>query len=120
MTVPGCLPSGYGRENDNARFHGGTIFRDAGTGIIWIKNQISLGAGETVLSKIRFEEWLWEQAAVEIRHLHGDNGIFTADMFREDCQKKSQAQSFSGVGAKHQNAQAGCASKQLCIWIQHF
>ena len=120
VTVPGRLPSGYGRENDNARFHGGTIFRDAGTGIIWIENQISLGAGETVLSKIRFEEWLWEQAAVEIRHLHGDNGIFTADMFREDCQKKSQAQSFSGVGAKHQNAQAERAIQTIMYMARTF
>eukprot|EP00804_Cyclotella_cryptica_P014513 CCRYP_004809-RB/>CCRYP_004809-RB protein AED:0.52 eAED:0.36 QI:0/0/0/1/0/0/2/0/183 len=58
------------------------------------------------MSKMRFEEWLWEIAAAEISHLHSDNGIFTADMFRADCKQKHQSQSFSGVGAKHQNALA--------------
>ena len=38
------------------------------------------------MSKVRFEEWLWEMAAAEIKHLHSDNGVFTADMFRDDCE----------------------------------
>ncbi len=58
------------------------------------------------MSKMHFEEWLWEIAAAEISHLHSDNGIFTADMFCADCKMKNQTQSFSGVGAKHQNAMA--------------
>ena len=58
--------------------------------------------------KVRFEEWLWDAAAVELKHLHihSDNGVFTADMFRDDCKDKKQSQSFSGVGAQHQNANA--------------
>ena len=71
-----------------------------------MENQVSLGAGETILSKVKFEEWLWEQAAAEIRHLHSDNGIFTSDVFRTDCDDKGQTQSFSAVGAQHQNAMA--------------
>ena len=44
------------------------------------------------MSKVRFEEWFWEMAAAEIKHLHSDNGVFTADMFRDDCKMKHQSQ----------------------------
>ena len=100
------MPSRYGREAAEKCFHGGTIFRDAATGIIWIENQVSLGANETVMAKEKFEEWLWDLAAVEIRHFHSDNGIYTADEFKADCSSKDQTQSFSGVGVQHQNATA--------------
>eukprot|EP00804_Cyclotella_cryptica_P030037 CCRYP_016933-RA/>CCRYP_016933-RA protein AED:0.63 eAED:0.45 QI:0/0/0/0.5/1/1/2/0/311 len=101
VKTPGRMLSGFGREDDRNKFHGGTIFQDAGTGIIWVECQVSLGAGKTVMSKVRFEERFWEMAAAEIRHLHSDNGVFTADMFRADCKMKHQSQSFSGVDAKH-------------------
>ena len=35
---------------------------------------------------------------------HWDNGVFAADVFQADCTEKHQSQSFSGVGAHHQNA----------------
>ena len=55
----GQLPSGFGMEVPNSRFRGGAIFNDATTGIIWVENQIYLGADETVMVKPRFDEWLW-------------------------------------------------------------
>ena len=39
-----------------------------------------------------------------MKHYYSDNGVYTADEFREDCKEKRQTQSFSGVGAKFQNA----------------
>lgn len=51
VRTPGRLPSGYGREASHRRFHGGTIYNDAASGLIWVENQISLGANETVLGK---------------------------------------------------------------------
>ena len=120
VSIPGRLPSGYGREGANSRFHGGTIFRDAASGIIWVENQVSLGTGETILAKVKFEEWLWEQAAAEIRHLHSDNGIFTSDAFREDCHNKDQSQSFSAVGTQHQNAQAERAIQTIMYMARTF
>ena len=66
--TPGRLPTGYGREGAANRYHGGTIFNDAASGVIWVENQVSLGAGETIQSKTRFEEWLWELAFVEVKH----------------------------------------------------
>ena len=106
VKTPGRLPSGYGRERPQRRFHGGTIYNDAATGLIHVENQVSLGANETVLGKSRFEQWLWVQAAVEISHYHSDNGIFVLEAYRKDCKDKGQTQSFSGVGAQHQNARA--------------
>ena len=106
MKTPGRLPTGYGREPDNRRFHGGTIYNDAASSAIWVENQVSLGANATVMGKQRFEEWLWEQAKAEVSHYHADNGIFSADEYRRDCDEKDQSQSFSGVGAQHQNAMA--------------
>jgi hypothetical protein len=58
------------------------------------------------MAKTQFEEWLWELACAEVKHFHGDNGIFQADEFKSDCSEKLQKQSFSGVGAQHQNARA--------------
>ncbi len=81
VNTPGRLLSGFGCENACDKLHGGTIFQDAATGIIWVECQVSLGVGETIMSKMCFEEWLWEMAAAEISHLHSDNGIFTADSF---------------------------------------
>ena len=106
VKTPGRLPTGFGRERRENRYHGGTIFNDAATGIIWVENQVSLGAGETIQSKLKFEQWLYELCFVEVMHYRSDNGVFTAEEFREECQLKSQKQTFSGVGAQHMNARA--------------
>ena len=59
IRTPGRLEEGYGCEADNNSYHGGTIFRDAASKYIHVENQVSLSAGETVMSKLKFEEWLW-------------------------------------------------------------
>ena len=38
----GFLTSGFGREVPNSHSHGGTIFNDAATFIIWAENHISV------------------------------------------------------------------------------
>ena len=104
VKTPGHLPTGFGKESHTNMFHGETIFRDASSKYIHMQNQVSLGAGETVNSKLGFEEWLWEVARERVKHYHSDNGVFTADLFKEACAEEHQTQSFSGVGAQHQNA----------------
>ena len=88
VKTPGRLLEGFGQEGANNRFHGGTIFNDAATGILWVENQVSLGAGKTILAKESFEQWLRETAGAEIKHLHSDNGVFNADEFVADCKDK--------------------------------
>ncbi len=43
-----------------------------------LKNQVSLGANETVMGKACFEQWLWdmEYAYAKVKHYHGNNGFF--------------------------------------------
>jgi hypothetical protein len=104
--VPGRLPTGYGRESQDRRFQGSIIYNDAASGLIWVENQVSLGANEMVMGMTCFEQWICDQCISEVEHYHGDNGIFSAKEYRCDCDEKGQSQSFSRVGAQHQNARA--------------
>ncbi len=104
--TPERLRTGYGRESQDRCFQGSTIYNDAALGLIWVENQVSLGANKTVMGKAHFEQWLWDQCVSEVKHYHGDNGIFSAEEYHRDCDEKGQSQSFSGVGAQHQNARA--------------
>ncbi len=49
------------------------------------------------MGKACFEQWLWDMAYAEVKHYHGDNGIFSAEEYRQECMDKGQSQSFSGV-----------------------
>ena len=118
--TPCRLPSGYGREKSTSRFNGGTIYNDAASGLIWVENQVSLGANETIMGKERFEQWVYDHAFVEIKHFHGDNGIFSSEEYRDDCADKMQSQSFSGVGAQHQNSKAERAIQTIMYMARTF
>jgi hypothetical protein len=118
--TPGRLPTGYGRESQGHRFQGGTIYNDAASGMIWVENQISLGANKTVMGKARFEQWLWDLCVSEVKHYHGDNGIFSAEEYCRHCTKKGQSLSFSSVGAQHQNARAERAIQTIMYMARTF
>ena len=62
------LPTSYDHEGRDNRYHGGIIFNDTASGVIWVGNQVSLGAGEMIGSETKFEEWLWELAFVKVQH----------------------------------------------------
>jgi len=114
------LPTGYGRESQDRRFQGGTIYNDAASGLIWVENQVSLGANETVMGMAHFKQWLWDQCVSKVKHYHGDNGIFSAEEYRRDCYEKGLSQSFSGVGAQHQNARAERVIQTIMYMAQTF
>jgi len=118
--TPGRLPTGFGREQPQNRYNGGTIFNDAASGAIWVENQVSLGAFETIMSKRKFEDWLYDLARVEVREYRSDNGVFKAEEFREDCKNLNQDQSFSGVGAQHMNARAERSIQTIMYMARHF
>ena len=120
VNTPGRLPTGYGKESKTSKFHGGTIFHDAASKAIYVANQSRLTAPETVLSKNRFEEWLWDLAAARVQHYHSDNGVFTAEDFKADCEKKGQTQSHSGVSAQHQDAEAERAIQTIVYMARYF
>jgi hypothetical protein len=85
----------------NDIFRRGKIYNDAASGLIWVENQVSLGANETVMGKACFEQWLWDMAYAKVKHYPGNNGFFSAEEYRQECMDKGQSQSFSGVGAQH-------------------
>ncbi len=118
--TPGRLPKGYGRESADRRFQGGTIYKDAASGLIWVENQVSLGANETVMGKSCFEQWLWDMAYAEVKHYHGNDGIFSAEEYCLECKEKGQSQSSSGVGVQHQNARAERAIQTIMFMAHSF
>ncbi len=67
---------GLGRESADHHFKGGTIYNDAASGLIWVENQVSLGANETLRGKSHFEQWQCDMAYTEVNHYHGDNNNF--------------------------------------------
>jgi hypothetical protein len=71
------------------------------------------------MGKTRFEQMCWNLAGVTIKNFHSDNGVYDASMFRDDCISKDQSQTFSGVGAKHQNAVAERNIQTICYWARH-
>ena len=75
MKNPGRFPTGYDRESGTNMYYGGTLFRDAASKYIYVRNHVSLGAGETVAVKREFEKWLYEEARV-VKHYHSDNVVF--------------------------------------------
>ena len=113
VRTPGILPSVYGHKRRQNIFHGGNIYNDSAFGLIWVENQVSFGANETVLGKSRFEEWLWEQESDEISHYHSGNDVFLVNEYRNYCEGKGQTQIFSGVGSQHQNARAERAIQNI-------
>ncbi len=71
--------------------------------------QESNGALETLAAKHAFEQYA-RSFDVAIRHYHGDNGRFTENAFKTDCEKKGQQLSFCGTNAHFQN---GIAERKI-------
>ena len=106
VNIHGRFSNGYIQESSSSIFHGGTLYNDDATGIIWVENQVYLGASKIVLGKEIFEQRLWEKVCDEISHMHSDSIIFASGPFRLDCDNKNQEQYLSEVGTHHQNARS--------------
>jgi hypothetical protein len=85
------LPWGYGRESKEWHLQGKAIYIDAASGLIWVENQVSLGANETVMGMAPFEQWLWDMAYAKVKHYHGNNGIVSAEENHQECMDKRQS-----------------------------
>ena len=73
VQTPGRLCSGYGRDAPENSYHGGTIFQDSASNLVRVQPQVSLSAGEKVLGKAAFKEWIWNLAGVLAKKYHSDN-----------------------------------------------
>ncbi len=104
-SLPGRLPTSYGRERESDKYVGGTIFVDEASGYISVHNQVSLNATATIQSKHSFERSAIRHG-VAIRAYRGDNGVYRSKEFRNDLNQFGQNLDLCGVGAHHQNGVA--------------
>jgi hypothetical protein len=95
--------SGYSSSSDG--YTCGTLYVDHASGYIFLHNQKTTSAGETIRGKLLLEREAAE-SGVAISRYHSDNGTFSSDEFQKHCQALKQKISLSGVGAKFQNGVA--------------
>jgi hypothetical protein len=57
--TPGHRLDGYDRDGPERSLHGGTLYTDAASNFVYVECQTSMGAGETVMGKTRFEQMCW-------------------------------------------------------------
>ena len=106
-----------GKERDVKQYSGGFIAVDHASAFVHIDHQVSLRAGETLKCKSRLEN-IADGYGVQIKKYRSDNGIFTSNSWKQDCEMKHQTQEFSGVGAQHQNAVAERSIQTLSNWAR--
>jgi hypothetical protein len=111
-STPGRLPNTKGKELKKDKYTGGTIFVDHASGFVFVRNQVSLRAGETVIAKKAFES-LANSFGVKVKGYHADNVPFDSVEFKADLLAKNQTLDLSGVGAHHQNSVAERAIKTI-------
>jgi Reverse transcriptase (RNA-dependent DNA polymerase)./Integrase core domain. len=94
-----------GREREQDRYCGGTLFVDHASRKVFLHHQSSLRAADTILGK-RLVEHQSHQYGIRIKQYHADNGTFASNEFQADCDAKSQRLTFSASNAHHQNGVA--------------
>ena len=116
--LPGRLRTGFGKVNDKrSMYNGGTIFVDHATQFIFIRNQVSLRAGETVQAKRAFEQ-LAATFGNKISSYRADNMPFNSADFQNSIATNNQTIDFAGVGAHHQNGVAERAIQTVTQWAR--
>jgi hypothetical protein len=116
-TVKGRLPHTRGKEKPDEKFNGGTLFVDHASGFIFVRHQVSLRSGETIVSKRAFERFATRHG-VKIKHYRADNQPFGSQEFRESIDLSFQTLTFSGSGAHHQNGVAERAIQTTTKWAR--
>jgi hypothetical protein len=68
-------------------YTGGTIYVDNATSFMWVVNQVSLNAAETIKGKEEFEREA-RASGVQVKKFRGDNGVFQSKEFKDDLSEK--------------------------------
>jgi hypothetical protein len=116
-TMLGRRPHTKGKEPPNERFVGGTLFVDHATSYVFARHQLSLRAGDTVLSKQAFERDALTMGRL-VKTYRADNVPFGSQEFLADLELNNQNISFSGTGAHHQNGVAERAIGTITRWAR--
>jgi hypothetical protein len=113
----GWLPHTKGKESKNSQYNGGTLFVDHASGYIFLRNQVSLTAGETLRAKKAFEQFA-SSVGVSLQQFRADNVPFNSAEFRRNLESNGQFITFSGTGAHHQNGVAERAIQTVTRWAR--
>lgn len=114
---PGRLPHTHGKEPPASQYNGGTLFYDHASALIFHQHQVSLGNGETIKGKHKFERFA-RSHGVQVKSYLADNQPFGSKAFVEDIETQNQKIDFSGVGAHHQNGVAERALQTVTSWAR--
>jgi hypothetical protein len=113
-STPGRLPHTKGKEALNNKYTSGTIFINHSSGFVFVKNQVLLQAGETVVSKKEFE-LLALSYGVKVNGYLADNVLFNSLELKIDLLSKGKSLELYGVGAHLQNGVAERAVKTILL-----
>jgi hypothetical protein len=116
-SVPGRLPHTHGKEKKEDKYTGGTLFINHATGYMFLRHQVSLCAGETVKSKLAFEQEA-EQFGIKIKNYRADNVPFGSEEFKQSIEDHNQMVDFSGTGSHHQNGVAERSIQTVTSWAR--
>ena len=101
-TIRGRLPHTKGLESDDMKYCGGTIFYDIASRFVFVRHQPNLTGAMAIQSKHSLENFA-STFGIKIKEYLSDNHPFRSKEFVQDCLNQKQTQTFSGVGAHHQN-----------------
>ena len=104
-SVKGRLHHTRGRERPEDAYSGGTVYVDDSSGFLFVRNQVSLRASETLRGKHKFKRYA-ATCGVNVTSYRGDNGVFRSREYVADLRRQKQSIRYSGVGAHHQNGVA--------------
>jgi hypothetical protein len=99
--IPGYIPFTCGRASAR-RYTSTNLWVDHSSKYLWLDHQEAPNSANALQSKIKFETFA-EKYGRTIKHIHSDNGIYTAKSFVDHCDGKRQKHTLCGVGAHHQN-----------------
>jgi hypothetical protein len=84
------------------KYCGGAIFYDIASRFIFVQHLPNLTGHMAIKSKHALEN-LASEYGIKIKEYLSDNHPFRSHEFVQDCLNQGQKQTFSGVGAHHQN-----------------
>ena len=93
------------------------MFVDHATGHIFLRNQVSLTAGETIRAKKAFEQFTAEHG-IKVKNYLANNVPFGLKEFLQNIEQNGQTIAFSGTGAHHQNGVAERAIQTVTCWAR--
>ena len=94
------MPTGSGQGQEHLKYSEGTIYVDHTTSYMFVGNQVSLNAAETIRGKHKFEREM-RRFGNKVHLCRGDNGIFQSREYKDDLKQLNPQMIYSGVGAHH-------------------